>query len=267
MSRAAGVLVNGTDLGTQFGFVLERPAEWASAPVQQWAAGRLYGLDYQTVLAGDPLVEPREITLEGTVIGTSPADLVTKLDGLKRFVANGTLQLVTNHDTARYHDVRLVRAPVVVFTPAFVASAARVTIALIAHDPCALATSQTTVNFTATAQACALGSAISRPLLTITGPATNPLLTLADASGATRETLGFTLSLGSGDTLVIDTQRKTARKTISSVAANAMGDITTNTARTFLALDPRDGDQLAGTWPSLKVSSGTGAAVYRKRYR
>lgn len=267
MSRATGVLVNGTDLGTQFGFAVEKPAEWGSAPVQQWPAGRLYGLDYQTVLAAEPLIEPRELQLEGTVVGTSHADLITKLDGLKRFLASGSLQLSTNHDTTRYYDVRLVRATAVMFTPAFLATAARVTVVLIAHDPCAKATSTTTVNFTSTAQACALGTAISRPVITITGPATNPLLTLADASGATRETLGFTLTLGGSDALVIDTERKTARKTISSVTSNAIGDITTNTALTFLALDPRDGDQLAGTWPSLKVSSGTGAAVYRKRYR
>lgn len=266
MSRAAGVLVNGTDLGTQWGFVLERPADWASAPARQWPAGRVYGVDYQTVLADEPLVELRELTLEGAVVGTSHADLVAKLDGLKRWLANGVLQVVTNHDTTRYHECRLVRAPVVVLVPAFITTAARVTITLVAHDPCAHASSQTTVNFTTTAQACALGSAISRAVITITGPATNPLLTLADASGATLETLGFTLSLGASDTLVIDTQRKTARKTISSVTSNAIGDITTNTAVTFLALDPRDGSQLAGTWPSLKVSSGSGSAVYRKRY-
>ncbi len=269
--RACGVTANSVDLGTQFGFVLARPDGVLSAPSRDHAVATVLGIDAQVFVAPvRGLTGGREISLQGAVVADTMANLATQLDGLKRWLQQPTLQVTTRFDTTRFFEARSAGVVCSHIARPLLVPVQQVTITLRCADPCARDATATTLAIS-TNTACALGGAISRPVITVTGVHSNLLLTLKNATGTTLETMGFTLALaGAGDTLVIDCDRHTVRKTVSSVASNAIDAITSGSFPTFLALDPNDGVQLTPSWPSLSASFASGtptvSASYRKRW-
>lgn len=270
IAMRSGVGVTEEDLG-RFGFAVSQPDGFLNHVVQRFPMGQVLGEEGQMFLADTPLSEVREIVLRGTMVANSKADLITKVDALKRWLASGDLEVSTDHDPTRHHRGRLGGAPIVAYDPAFVNRFASVAVTIVCADPFAYGNDTTSVVITSDT-ACALGTAISRPVITVTGIHTDLTLALKDADGGTLETMIFDLALpGATDKLVIDTARKTVRKTIGVVTSNAMNDISGGSFPTFLALNPRHGDQLLDTWPSLSASFASGVplvvAAYPKRYR
>ena len=279
MLRACGVSItnasaSAVDLGTQFGFVLESPEQFLAQMQRQFPVAEIGGRAGQTFLSALGRESARDLGLSGHIVADDLSQLQTRVDGFKRWLTNGDLQVVSNFDTSRYYLGRLAHAPMVVVGKAFRTSgglAQRVTVSILCADPHAWAVTATTLAI-ASNTACDPGTAIARPVITVTGVHTNLLLTLKNAGGTTQETMGFTLTIaGAADTVVIDCDRMTVRKTVSGVTTNAIDTITSGAFPTFLALDPNDGDQLMATVPSLSASFGSGtptvSANWRKRYR
>jgi phage-related protein len=272
MLRATGVTVSSKDVGSAYGFAVERPGGVLNGQAWTFAAATTAGRLTRRVVQTVPTPEARDLILTGTVIASSVSALMTQLDGLKRWCANGEREIACEYDTTRMYRGRLVRFEATGYAPDFARPEATVTATFRCEDPFAIATSDTTVNVGTSATSCALGSAESYPVITVTGVHTNITLTLKNAAGTTLETMAFTLALvGGGDTLVIDCDRRTVQKTVSSVTTNAIDALSNSgNAPTFLTLDPNDGDQDGGTWPTLQysVSAGTPTvqAVYRKRW-
>lgn len=145
--------------------------------------------------------------------------------------------------------------------------AARVELEWQALDPAWRDTSDTSVVLSGVAAACALGTAKSWPVITLDGavtPVVDPVIEYRTNAGVLLTSLTLTISLGAGDTVVVDMDARTITDPSSAI------DPSLRTAGSYFALDPYDDDWLTDVYPTLKLSSTsgtpTGSAVYRKRW-
>lgn len=267
----SGILyLNGVDAST-YGFeVIDAPDllsmgghTYQTTPVVQ-RAGVLLG----TARAS---VEPRILTLQGFITGSSLSDAVDKLDTLKAAIGTQPCSVRTAWDTTRQYWGVLVGAgagPNSSFWSTFLS----VDLEFLLFDPFAYATSTTTVNFTTAATDVPLGTASSRgnrsvaSTIRITGPATNPILTYRNSDGDPLAVMDFEgYSPLTGDYIEIDLARGLVEKVVSTARLNAMGDL--KPGWNFPSLDAQDGNYILEEWPTLEVTTGTGQAVYSKAYR
>jgi len=208
-----------------------------------------------------PKIKPRVITVTGILKAASVATLETNLDTLKRrFTANSQRVRFVNIANREW----IARLTELAITPVgqggqFVNPWVNITLKLTALDPYGYDTSDTTVtSITDSDKAAAVGTAPSRPVLRCTGAATNPLWTYKDGSGNTITTLQLTISVAGGDYVEVDCEAMTIKKSVSSVITDALDTLTSGD---FITLHPRDGAS-----PTLRLSSGTGLATYRKAW-
>lgn len=205
----------------------------------------------------------RELQLVGVVKGTSAAVLRTRMDTLVAALTPSSALLILDDQPGRRHVVTCTRLQVQPIGPQFVALQAAFAATFKALTPFAEDVTATTVSgITTTPVALPLGTGIVRPVITITGAATNPILTLRNSSGVTIGTMNFTgLSLGAGIPLVIDCEALTVKNNgTPAPAALAAGD--------FFALDvAAQGVYASSAWPTLACSSGTAVASYRRTWR
>jgi hypothetical protein len=76
--------------------------------------------------------------------------------------------------------------------------------------------------------------------------------------------MGFTRTLGSGDTLTIDLDLFLVTRTVSGIDTD---DIAALSSGSFFNFDPRLADAYASDWPTLEVSAGSGVLTYRRAYQ
>lgn len=259
--------LNGNDAKATYGLVLsDVPGSLDSVP-SRYVTSTIVGVP------GGLLVGPfddavRKLTMNGSVKGTSVADVRAKLDALIAALhAPGGMTLIFADRPTRRYTALLDSFSVAPGEASMLASAFLVTIAVTCLDPFGYDTTNTTVVLSGVAAACALGTGPSRPVVTITATAaaTNVTLTLKDSSGATITTMVVTIALANTDVLVIDCAQMIITKNgATAIASLSSGD--------FPVLDAiKNGNFSASAWPTLTLTLASGtatmSAVYKKAWR
>lgn len=243
--------VNGVDV-TSFGLYLEELRGNWDAPTETFDEAIIPGMDGTIATTLEPTVEPRDFVVVGNLTAANPSAFETAIDALKLALSSAPLLLIAGNQTARQR-TGVYTGMTTVINPS--AASARVEIRMRCRNPFAYATSTTTVTGGASTDVVAAqGTYRAWPVITVTS-ATNPTITYKNSAGATVHTLSIT---GSG-TIVIDC----ALKTVTVAGTRDDNALTTGD---FFALDPRDGVYGVSS-PTVRTSSGSLSATYRKAYR
>jgi hypothetical protein len=265
-----------TETGTykdlrDFGFVLERPIGVFSSPVVSYASAQLPGVLAGIRLHSTPTGSARSFSIEGNVVATSAATLTSRLRDLTGWCARA-VAVKSVHDSSTFLRVRQASVTVDPIYPiAGPDYAARVIIEFEAVDGLWYATSTTTATFTGGAASTALGTAISYPVVRVTGALTNPTITVKDSSGATVATMGLTVVLANAAHYVeIDMTPATGRTIVKHTGSLSTAEDLL-TSGDFFGFDPANADTVTPTWGTIEVAVTAGSvsaatAIYRKAY-
>lgn len=105
-----------------------------------------------------------------------------------------------------------------------------------------------------------LGTGPIRPLVTITGASTNPVISLYNKAGVVVASLSLTISTVGGDVLAIDMDAKTIKKNgVSAISSILAGD--------FFSIDPADQANFGAPGPRIDSSSGATSVAYYRTWR
>ncbi len=255
---AIALLINGVDSET-LGYTLAEAPGWLDAPKRQTPSAAVSGTAGEKAL-GSPIEASRVVTLTGTVRAATAALARGKVDSLKLALLASPLALTfADNSTRRVYGV-LEGFTVGSLAGAFVQEGLKVDATVRALDPYSYDISLTTVAGFGSGNRLPLGTGPIRPIVTISGASTNPVLTLRNSAGAAMGSLTLTITTIVGDTLVIDMGLKTVKKNgVSSLSAITAGD--------FFTIDPTDQTNYGGSGPYIDVSSGAGSIAYSKSWR
>jgi len=252
-----------------FGYTVDRWQDANSFPPREYTVGSRPGRIGAALLSADPLYEPREVVVSGTVTADTFAAHVSAIEALKGWCARAVALKVSALDGTRVLACSLVGATTQAVGIPGKTPASTVSLTFRAvEDPLWYATTVTSNSLTTSFTEQALGTAPVRPVITFTGAPSGLTLTYADSAGTTVQTMTLAALETSGATqTVVDMSALTVVQTISGVATNAISKITTGD---FFALDPKDADTVTPTWPKLKYSA-TGSVsgvtcAYAKAY-
>lgn len=266
ISDSPSVYVNDQNLEAM-GFHVETPAGLWDGLAVNAAGTTIPGRAGQLAPVTDPGSAARTIVLSGPLHGSSNADVVQKLHALKALLGGGLLELRRIDDPTIMHVGRLLSIAPVPFGAALAATDYVLTVTIQCDDPYAYDVASRIVAFAQGATPIPLGTAPSSGLIRIlpdpaTGTAVNPVLTYRDITGTVRETMGFTRTLAAADYLDVDLS---LFKVTRSVAGAPTNDIAAQTSGGFFALSPLDGG--SAVWPTLEVSAGRAALLYRRAWQ
>lgn len=211
------------------------------------------------LLLADPAIEARPITLVGTLVGTSAADVRAKRDGLFAVLRRGTVTLRLADAPTREIAIRITSAKVSSSGVQQLARMLPITIEATALSPYWVDTTDSAVSLSTAPASLPLGTAPSLPVITIPSPPTVLAITHRTALAAEITRLELA-GLDAGVPLTIDCAARTIRQgVISQIATLIRGD--------FPVLDAvTQGDFFAGAWPTLALSQGAGTVTYRRRW-
>lgn len=225
------------------------------APDVEPSTVRVYGRAGSILIGASPALKARVITVTGTLIQSSQAALRTAWDTLKG-LAMAECEVRFPQPSDRYWRATLTDASETPIGPQFLNNAIGVTLRFTASDPLAYDRYLTSSAFGSLAATAPLGTAPSAPLLILKGT-NNPTVTVYDASGTVRGTLGLTVTLGSNDALMVDCHLMTITRSTAGTNSDALSTLSSGD---FPLLDPAYGVVRLG------VSGGTGLALYRKAW-
>lgn len=259
MGAQSVLYIDDFDMAT-LGLVVREVTGLSDTPTVAPRTRERYGRAGVLEVAAYPQVAPRTFLVSGALGAATPAALETALDTLKGKFVGATQRARFVNNATREWVVRLAECTVTPFPgPQFLHVYRQVTLKLLALDPYGYDTSNTVVGSIGNSDvAVAQGSAPSRPVIRVTGAATNPLLTYKNGGGTTLRTMQLTCSIAGGDYVEVDSALMTIKKSVSSVISDALDYLTSGD---FIVFDPADGT------PTLRCSSGTGQATYKKAWR
>ncbi len=245
------------DLGVTVGQSIDG---WRDGPDIRLPAAPLLGRIGRLGLTDAPAANARVFSVDAVQIGSTVADLLSKLDQLKRLVYDGVVRIRTGEASDREY-LGVAGLTVGPMGDWLNQVAHTLRFRFDCDDATARALIPTVVPFSASATAIPLGTAPSAPVIRIGDSVTNPVITYKDHRGQTQRTMGFTITIAAGGWLEIDCELKTIVDQDGAQQAAAL------TSGDFIELNPYDGGGIAGPWPTLGVSGGSLAqAEYRKRW-
>jgi phage-related protein len=253
------MLINDVDPKTTWGFVLESAPAWLDSPPYDTPAAQVLKRGGLRVL-DNPRAGARQLTIRGTIRGTTAADARTKADAFKLALSKRIgAKFVFDDILTRYVMARLQSFRIPPYGPSMLQKDLSVEASFLAHDPYSYETSTVgpvTLDGTSGAHQ-TLGTGPSRPVITLTGAQTNPTLNLWDTTSLiSLGTMQFTLTMIAGDVLVIDCDAKT-------VKLNGVNRLDALTGGDFLVFDP-----LTDASPSIQLlGGGAGTYTYRKSWQ
>lgn len=258
--------VNGYDT-SRLGLIVEQVDGWMDGLTAQQRVSKLPGRVGAIPLAPDTETTPRTITITG-VLWPKPESLAAvrqALLDLKERMGRGLLEVAFVDQPDKFVHALLQQHGVMATRPQFASPWSRVSLTLFCPDPLIYAQQASAIGVSANRNTIPLGTACSTPTIRIMGPAVNPVLTYRKADGTVRQTMGFTVTLGTNDYLEIDCELMQVSQYQAGVGAqNNAASLWTS--GDFPLFDPQDGDPVAGVWPTLEVSAGTGEALYRRAW-
>lgn len=254
--------INGTD-PRSLSLSISEVTGWLEDAVRRYAAASVEGRDGQLVLDGTPDVSSVRMVIRGVVVGSSAADARAKLDSLKWLFAGPSLAVRFTDQAGRLKTALCERFAVATGAAQMISRHLSVEIELVAHDPYTYDEADTTVGYTGGDTSLPQGTGPVRPVITITGASTNPIITLKKSDGTTYATLALTITTIAGDSLVIDCAKRIIRLNgVNRLDALSGGD--------FLLIDEAViGNYLLSAYPTYAVSGVTGSTsvTYRKAWR
>lgn len=257
------MLINTLDAKVTYGFAFESAPGWLDGPPRQTPSAPVLRRPGSRVL-DNPRDQKRQVTLRGTIIGTSAQDARDKADALKFALSRNSGAQITFDDLlTRYVIGRCEAFRAIPFGASMLQRKLAVEATMVAYDPFSYAISLTgpiTLDGTTTVHQ-TLGTAPSRPIITLTGAQTNPVLNLWDTTGTVLlGSISLIVTMIAGDTLVIDCDAKT-------IKLNGNNRLDLLNTGDFFTFDP-----LVDASPSIQYASGgagagTGTYTWRKSWR
>ena len=208
--------------------------------------------------------QPRRMEFSGMLNAATFSEMQSRLDELKYRLAGADLIVtVADDETREFQGVRFEAIPAALFRPHLIQTKTRVSLVAIANDPRGYSTADTvSSSFGSTDLAMPLGTAEVGPIIRISGPAITPAIIYRNSAAVEQARLVLTSTIGSTGFIDIDLEALTL---IDETGANVSEDLN-STASVFFRLDPRDGDFVGSSWPTLNVTAGSAVATYRKAY-
>lgn len=256
------------DLGGKFarkdlGLLVDRLAGWTTSPWRSWSRLEIPGRPGALKAVSEAREEILELRITGAVEGSSVSDARAKLDAIKALLTAAPIRVITPDAVTRFVLADLGQVTPDPYGPSFRQRKLPIEIVLTAHDPYRYDLVDTAGSGGAVVRiACPLGTGLVRPLLTIAGPATNPVLTLRDWAGTSVALMTFgATTLVAGDNLVIDCSA-------GSIAKNGSALMSALTAGDFFRLDPLAiADRDKARWPTVETNAGTLTVRYQRTWR
>jgi hypothetical protein len=254
------MLINTLDAKVIYGFALDSAPSWLDAPRRDIPSAKILRRGGARVL-DTPRDQSRQLTLKGTIISTTTQDARDKIDALKLALSIPTgAQLTFDDLLTRYVIARCESFRVPPFGPSMIQRKLAVEVMLTAHDPFSYDTTLTTV--AGNTPALPLGTGPMRPVITLTGAVTNPVITWKNNAGATVGSLTLTVIMIAGDVLIVDSDLKT-------IKLNGVNRLDLLTAGDFFTFDPADPQYQApyGTFTVAPAPGTSTSTSYRKSWR
>jgi hypothetical protein len=262
------VTINGVDLATLNVSLTGLPGAF-SAPAATWDAVAITQRPGLLVTRSRPELAPRTLALSVLLRGTDRADAEAKLQTLKAELYDGpaTIAFDWQVSPARSY-VGYVQGVEAEFFAQGISDWLAVSLTFLLADPFAVEdTLQTDTDTPPAPLDVLVGTAPTEAVVTIDGPAVDPVLTFRDHTGATIGTMAFSHTLGASDKLIVD-GRDGGQVTLDTggVLSNGLPLVTTQ----FYGLPvfrPEDADPSVPAWPTVESSTGAALSVdYRRRY-
>lgn len=263
---------NGVDLEATVGLVVEDTAGLYDGVTRDFPTAVLPGAPFLAHLTDAGVLQPRTITVTGTLVGANAATYEAYRNALLWYLA-GPLELVFSGRTTRLYRAVLPSAAIRRIRPVFTSRGAQITLQFLCADPRAIATTDTVVDFTAGPTELPLGTAEIDLVTDIVAGGvaiTDDLeLTLAAADTTPLATLGLAateispLNVPAGETLRIDHRRQT----VQLVGSGIYHPEWVVDATDFLKPALRPGDNPAGPYPTLQLAPALVAASAVATYR
>lgn len=261
------ILIDGIDIGTNFGWYPDGVPGWLDG------AGRTPGVANLVEAMGGILTTKvygtRELQIAGTMKSTTVQLLRDAEHQIRDLLNAGVSTIQVNDGSTPTRTVRgslrsLSMTPLV---PSLGGLATRVQASFLCPDPTWKAIEPTVRHLVAAATRydLALGTAPSMPIIEIMGAATTPTVTYRDAGG--QSVWALTLpTLTSTESMLIDCTRGVITKYASGVATDGISLLTAGQTYFPKPFDPQDGNYALAFYPSIETSTGTGRAIYYKRW-
>ena len=229
------------------------------SPIQAWRDGleyrqkfRLIPNKYHAIQTGTrPQTNVRILGIQGAMLADTVPTLLANLDALNYRLSLGELTIQFADDVTR-HFLAYQAGPIRVtgIHPSLIQKGHHISFDLVCLDPRQYEDAQQSIGFTA-ATDMPMGTAPVEPVLTITVGT----FTITSSGGET-----LTVSGATSPPITVDMYNQTI---VNSASASMLSKLT---GGNFFSLDPKDGDFLTTTWPTLATAGGSGTAVYNKAY-
>lgn len=232
--------------------------------------GTIPGRDGQVHLSRRGQPEARRVRLPLSITADTIGQLEDRLDELKWRIEGRDIQLVFPDHPDRFLEARVERDDIQGVGADMVVPWRRISLDLICVKPFFQQSTQETIDFTSTTEDLPIGSAISLPVITLTGGWTSPVITYRDGSAVAQTVMDFTgLSMGGGDTLIVDCDQLTILLSGAPAEDQLVGPLSS-----FVQIDPQDASGWTGGaptgLPTIEIAGGSGTsavAVYRRNWR
>lgn len=206
-----------------------------------------------------PQIEPRTLSLQGVLKGSSAADVRTKRDALYAVLRRGRVTVRMADAPTRELAVQVISARVASIGAQMLAKTLPIAIELLALDPYWVDVTPQSIAVGTTPTAMPLGTAPSLPVITLATPGAVLAVTLRNALGVVITQLQLA-GLTPGVAVTIDSASRTIRQGAISV-------LSTLIAGDFPVLDAvADGDYAASAWPTIAISQSVGVVQYARRW-
>lgn len=255
------VWIEDVDLA-DYGFYLGADPKQVASPVFSDATAPLIG-SVGPMWLGEPVqAQPRRITIAGHVAGASASVYRGYVESLKALATLGAVRLrFSDHSDQEYRDARLVSFEAAPRAAILSNLAGDVTFTFEVADPFRYDVQPQCIPLTTNRASCPMGTAPVLPVIVAHGTGaslTNLVVTVRNASGDVVQTMTFTNTVGANDFRIIDSVKTAVTKSVAGTQSDALSEWT---AGDFPVLRTADGGYEQSAWPTVELSSTTGAAA------
>lgn len=217
-----------------------------------------------TLTTDQPNTSAREILVQALVMDTSAANAETTMQALKDAVSGRLVGIGFDHASGRkYYGVCTDVTGDMAFPDALPGHVST-TLRFLCPDPYAVDDALTTVSGIAAERVqVTVGTGPTYPIITITGAATTPTITLRTHDGESVATM-TAANIAAGDCWRVDTLHGLSEICVSGSWSSNIAALTAGFK--FPVILPRYAGRSLSSWPTVEVSSGTLAVAYARRW-
>ena len=247
---------------TQMGFTVAQLAGWADGPSSSFAFVARPGA-YGGLPSPLESVAPRTVRFVGLITGqttaTRDAALSTVMQNLE-----GVLEFETDDAPGKVLICRRTSVTTTGINPSFVIPDLRVSVELTAVQSPKLDKYSSIVSLAAGNGGILVGTAPTLGRIWVHN-ATNPVFTLSDFRGVSRDTLTLTATIGAAESVLVDLYTQSIFDVDDEVTFTRNDALLT--AGGFFEVLPEYADRTNSKWPVLTTSSGVGWFEFRRSWR